>query len=158
MKLVNIIKLYIKVLKNNKGVKTNNKLMADLPREPRIDIKKNQSSLEPFKQVRGFYDCEIDPLFRLLLEDPLSNSLMHSLRKYLVIIIFAALDYFFRNAVRKLIDDNDLNVVPLFPPNSQKKLDRLVRECATTKGNIVASTYRFVDIHELTLYFQTSYK
>jgi len=110
------------------------------------------------KQVRGFYDCEIDPLFRLLLEDPLSNSLMHSLRKYLVIIIFAALDYFFRNAVRKLIDDNDLNVVPLFPPNSQKKLDRLVRECATTKGNIVASTYRFVDIHELTLYFQTSYK
>ncbi len=71
----------------------------------------------------------------------------------MVVIIFAALDYFFRNAVRNLIDNNDLNVGPLFPLKSQSKLDKLVKEYATTKGNIVASTYRFVNIYEIDFVF-----
>lgn len=68
-------------------------------------------------------------------------------------VIFAALDYFFRNAVKNLIDDNDLNIAPLFPPKSQPKLDKLIKEYATTKGSIVASTYKFVDIYEIDFVF-----
>ena len=71
----------------------------------------------------------------------------------MVVIIFAPLDYFFRNAVRELIDKNDLDVAPLFPLKSQPKLDKLIKENATTKGNIVASTYQFVNIYEIDFVF-----
>jgi hypothetical protein len=127
--------------------------MTDLPRKPQIDIRKNYRSSDPFGEVRGFYGREIAALIELLLDESLKESFKHSIRKYLVVVIFAALDYFFRNAVRNLIDDNDLNVAPLFPPNSQVKLDKLAMEYATTKGSIVASTYRFVDIYEIDFVF-----
>ena len=52
-----------------------------------------------------------------------------------------------------LIDNSDLNVTPLFPLKFQKRLDNLIKENATTKGNIVASTYRFVDIYEIDFVF-----
>jgi hypothetical protein len=123
--------------------------MTDLPREPRIDIRKDFGSSNPFGEVNELYEREIAGLIKLLLDESLSDSFKHSIRKYLVVIIFAALDYFFRNAVRNLIDDNDLNVTPLFPLKSQPRLDKLIKENATTKGNIVASTYRFVDIYEI---------
>jgi len=127
--------------------------MTDLPRKPQIDIRKNYRSSDPFGEVRGFYGREIAALIELLLDESLKESFKHSIRKYLVVVIFAALDYFFRNAVRNLIDDNDLNVAPLFPPNSHVKLDKLGMEYATTKGSIVASTYRFVDIYEIDFVF-----
>jgi hypothetical protein len=44
-------------------------------------------------------------------------------------------------------------VAALFPRRSQPKLDRLIKENATTKGSIVASTYRFVDIYEIDFVF-----
>ena len=132
--------------------------MIDLPREPRIDIRKGHSSREPFREIKRFFDSEIDPLFQLLVGDSVSSSFKYSLRKYLVIIIFAALDYLFRNAVRNLIDNNDMNVTSLFPPNSKKKLDKLIKESATTKGNIVASTYRFVDINDIDFVFSNLLK
>ena len=84
---------------------------------------------------------------------PSTSPLKHSIRRYLVVVIFAALDYYFRNAAGSLIDNSDLNVTPLFPLKFQKKLDNLIKENATTKGNIVASTYRFVDIYEIDFVF-----
>lgn len=126
--------------------------MVDLPREPHVDIIKGSSSSEPFKEVRGFYNSEI-ALFRLLLKDSLDNSFKQSLRKYLIVVIFAALDYFFRNAAKNLIDNNDLNIDHLFPLKSLEMVDRLMKENSTTKGNIVASTYRFVNIHEIDFVF-----
>jgi hypothetical protein len=127
--------------------------MTEILREPRFDIRKDYRSSKPFIELKAFYDREIDALFHSLLDESLGDSFKYSIRKYLVVVIFAAMDYFFRNAVRNLIDDNDLNVAPLFPPKSQPKLERLIRENATTKGNIVASTYRFVDIYEIDFVF-----
>jgi hypothetical protein len=82
----------------------------DLPREPRIDIRKDRRSSDSFREVKEFYNKEIASLFDLLLDESLSDPLKHSIRKYLVVIIFAALDYYFRKMVRNLIDNNDLNV------------------------------------------------
>ena len=127
--------------------------MVDLPRELSRGIRKAHGSSDPFEEVRDFYNREIDDLFQILLDDSLSDSIRFSLRKYLIVVIFAALDYFFRNAVRDLIDNNDLGINSLFPPNSQRKLDRVIKEGATTKGNIVASTYSFVDINEIDFVF-----
>jgi hypothetical protein len=114
--------------------------MADLPRDPNIDIKKSYVSFDPFEEVKELYESEVDFLIKSLIDDSVSDSLKHSIKKYLVVIIFAALDYFFRNAVRDLIDNNDLDVVPLFPLKSRPKLDKYIKEYATSKGNIVAST------------------
>jgi hypothetical protein len=52
-----------------------------------------------------------------------------------------------------LIDKNDLDVAPLFPLKSLLKLDKYIKEYATTKGNIVASTYQFVNIYEIDFVF-----
>ena len=127
--------------------------MTDLPRKPQIDIRKNYRSSNPFGEVKGFYGREIAGLIELLLDESLRESFKYSIRKYLVAVIFAALDYFFRNGVRNLIDNNDLNVAPLFPLKSQAKLDKLIKEYVTTKGSIGASTYRFVDIYEIDFVF-----
>ena len=41
----------------------------------------------------------------------------------------------------------------LFPVKSKKELDKLIRENDTTNGNIVTSTYRFVNIFEIDFVF-----
>jgi hypothetical protein len=120
--------------------------MTDLPRDPRIDIKKYNISSDPFEEVDEFYRVEVDPLIDSLVDDSLSNSIKQSIQKYFVVIIFGALDYFFRNAMRNLIDNNDLNLATLFPPKSQPKLDKRIKD-------VVASTYRFVDIYQIDVVF-----
>ena len=72
--------------------------MADLPRDPNIDIKKSYVSSDPFREVNELYGREVDILIRSFIDDSVSDSFKHSIQKYLVVIIFAALDYFFRNA------------------------------------------------------------
>jgi hypothetical protein len=131
--------------------------MTDLPRDPRIDIKKDNISSDPFGEVDEFCRGEVAPLIDSLVDDSLSDSIKQSIQKYLVVIVFGALDYFFRNAMRNLIDNNDLNGATLFPPKSQPKLDKRIKEYATTKGNVVASTYRFVDIYEIDVLGMSSF-
>lgn len=46
-----------------------------------------------------------------------------------------------------------MSVASLFPAKSKNRLDRLIKENNTTKGNIVASMYRFVDIFEIDFVF-----
>jgi hypothetical protein len=127
--------------------------MTDILRKPRLDLRKEHGSSKPFIEVTAFYNREIEVLFHSLLENSLRDSIKYPIRKYLAVAIFAAMDFFFRNAARNLIDDNNLDVTPLFPQKSQPKLERLIRENATTKGNIVASTYRFVDVYEIDFVF-----
>jgi hypothetical protein len=129
--------------------------MTAILREPRFDIREGHKSHKPFIEVKAFYDKEIDVLFHLLIDESLGDSIKFLIRKYLVVAIFAAMDFFFRNAARNLIDDNNLDVTPLFPRTSQLRLEKLIRENATTKGNgnIVASTYRFVDVYEIDFVF-----
>jgi hypothetical protein len=125
----------------------------DLPREPRLDNRRDYGSTKPFLEVKEFLNREVAPLFDILLNESLSDSLRHSIRNYLLVILFAALDYYFRNSARNLTDKNNLNVDHLFPAKFQKKLHRLINENVATKGTIVASTYRFVDIFEIDFVF-----
>lgn len=127
--------------------------MADLPREPRFDVKKTISSSTPFQDINQFYYNEIDGLIKILSDTSINDSIRSSIRKYLTVTIFAVLDYYYRNAVKKLIDKNDRDVDALFPPKSKAKLEKLIKKYATTKGYIVASTYRFVDIDEIDFVF-----
>jgi hypothetical protein len=127
--------------------------MVELPREPYLDFKKVEGSLNPIKVVKRLYDEEIDGLIKLLLDESINESIRHSIRKYLTVTIFAALDYYFRNCARNLIDKNRLSVASLFPAKSKQRLEKLIKENNTTEGNIVSSTYRFVDIFEIDFVF-----
>lgn len=107
--------------------------MTAILREPRIDHRKEHKSSKPFKEVKAFYDKEIDVLFHILIDESVDDSIKYPIRKYLAVVIFAVMDFFFRNAVRKLIDDNDLNIAPLFLPNSQPRLERLIAKTLLQK-------------------------
>lgn len=132
--------------------------MTDLPREPYFDIRKVHQSLDPFREVKEFYGREIEDLIKILFDESLSESIRLAIRKYLTVTIFAALDYFFRNSVRILIDKNDLDMDSLFPAKSQLKLENKIRENNLTKGAIVASTYRFVNIYEIDFVFSNLFR
>lgn len=132
--------------------------MADLPREPRFDITKVHQSLDPFREVNELYGREVEGLIKILFDESLSESIRLAIRKYLTVTIFAALDYFFRNSVRILVDKNDLNVDSLFPAKSKLRLEKKMRENNSTKGTIVASTYRFVDIYEIDFVFSNLFQ
>jgi hypothetical protein len=96
--------------------------MVDLPREPYFDFKKVEGSLRPIRVVKPLYDEEIEDLIKLLLDASISESIKLSIRKFLTVTIFAALDYYTRNCARNLIDKNGLSVTSLFPTKSQNQL------------------------------------
>jgi hypothetical protein len=99
--------------------------MTDILRKPRLDIRKECKSPKPFIEVKAFYDREIEALFRSLLDKSLGDSIKYPIRKYLAVTIFAAMDFFFRNAARNLIDDNNLDVIKI----STKVGKTYSREC-----------------------------
>jgi hypothetical protein len=127
--------------------------MTDLPKSPPSRIKKFHESNNPFREVNQLFRNEIIGLINMLSDTSLSESIRLAIRKYLTITIFATLDFYFRNSARHLIDKNNLNVCSLFPAKSIQKLERLITENGTTKGNIVISTYRFVDLDEIDFVF-----
>ncbi len=97
------------------------------------------------REINGLMSNEVDSLLRMLLDKSLKESIKDAIRKHLTVTIFAALDYFFRNSVRVLIDKYNLNTDALFPVKSRPRLNKIIQDNNTTKGTIVASTYRFVD-------------
>lgn len=128
-------------------------MVSDLPREPHFDYKKTHTSSKPLHEVQGLYSDEVDGLLRMLSNDSLSEPIRNAMQKYLTVTIFAALDYFFRNSVRVLIDKHNLNIDALFRIKSKPKLEKIIRDNNTTMGTVVASTYRFVDIYEIDFVF-----
>jgi hypothetical protein len=132
--------------------------MADLPREPHFDYKKAHKSSRQFHEVRRLYSGEVDGLLKMLSDGSLNESIRNAIRKYLTITIFAALEYFFRNSVRILVDKHNMDTNALFPVKSNPKLEKMMRDNNTTKGTIVASTYRFVDIYEIDFVFSNLYQ
>jgi hypothetical protein len=51
-----------------------------------------------------------------------------------------------------------MNVYSLFPSKYRDKLNKLVEKKATTKGNIIASSYRFVNFYEIDFVFSNLLK
>lgn len=132
-------------------------MVFDLPREPHFDYKKAHASSKPFNEVQELYSDEIDGLLRILFNKHLSEPIRNAIRKYLTVTIFAALDYFFRNSVRVLIDKHNLNCDALFRIKSKPKLEKTILDNNTTVGAVVASTYRFVDVHEIDFVFSNMF-
>ncbi len=150
--------------------------MVDLPREPYFDNKISLTSSNPKREVDHLYSNEVDGLLRLLRDQtkkapgnlpetigrttdlPLSEPIRNAICKYLTVTIFAALDYFFRNSVKVLIDKYNLNIESLFPIKSRPRLQKMIQHHNTTIGAIVASTYRLYDIYEIDFVFSNLFQ
>jgi hypothetical protein len=86
----------------------------------------------------------------MLLDKKVNPYLKQTLRKYVIIALFAALEYFFKNEASNLVDKLNLEVSSLLIKGN---LEKLVIDKGTTKGNIIASTYSFVNIDEIDFVF-----
>ncbi len=132
--------------------------MVDLPREPIFDDKISHTSANPKREVDELYSDEVDGLLRLILDKSLDEGVRNAICKYLTVTIFAAIDYFFRNSVRILVDKYNLNTDALFPVRSLPKLEQKILDNNTTKGTIVTSTYRLYDIYEIDFVFSNLFR
>ncbi len=131
--------------------------MNDFPsRNPQFNVRKLGGSDYSSRQVSALYGKEIESLIKMLLDKSLNESLKEALRKYLLVKVFAALEYFFRNEVKKLVDKNNLDITLLFQGETKTlitKFDKIVREKSATRGNIVVSSFSFVNFDHIDFVF-----
>lgn len=125
-------------------------IVTNFPRRARFGINLAADVDYSFRQVNGFYSTQINYLIKMLLDKKVNPYLKQTLRKYIVITLFAGLEYFFKNEASNLVDKLNLDVSSFFVKSN---LDKLVMDKGTTKGNIIASTYSFVNIDEIDFVF-----
>lgn len=124
--------------------------MANFPRRPRFGINRSKDADYSFRKVTGFYSSQIDFLIKMLLDENVSPHLKQTLQKYILVTCFAAMEYFFKNEASNLVDKLNLDVSNLF---SHGNIEKMVKDKGTTKGNIIASTYSFVNIDDIDYVF-----
>lgn len=124
--------------------------MTPFPRRARFGINLSGDVDYSFRKVKGFYSTQIDFLIKMLLDKNVTPDLKQTLRKYIIIAFFAALEYYFKNEASKMADKLSLDVSSLFV---KANIEKLVMDKGTTKGNIIASTYSFVNIDEIDFVF-----
>lgn len=129
-------------------------------KSPKYDPKKvgGLSSNKPYQYVRGLKETEAEPIITLLGKEPISETIKQSLRKYLIVLLISALEFFFKNQARLIVDRNDMDVSNLFEGKisfTVSDLDQLVKDKKLTKGNIVASSFSFINLDEINYIFST---
>jgi hypothetical protein len=108
------------------------------------------SDSQPHRTIAKLKAIEVEPILRLLGTE-LDETLKQSLRKYLVILLISALEHFFKNAARLVIDNNNMDTSNLFEGKITFNVtdsDQLIKDEKLTKGRIVASTFNFMNLDE----------
>lgn len=127
-------------------------------RSPLINRNRIGSSADrySYRFVKNFYYSEIEPIIKILKSADLSDTMKQSLRKYTVIALISSLEYFFKNEARRTVEENELDTSPLFDGKisfTVDELDQLVKENKLTKGNIIASSFSFVNLQIINWFF-----
>jgi hypothetical protein len=127
-------------------------------RKPRIDSRRIGSSADrdSYRFIINFYNREIEPIIKLLTSKDVPDTLIQSLRKYTVIALISSFEYFFKNEARRTVDENELNTDALFEGKisfTVDELNELAKENKLTKGNIVASSFSFVNLDVINWFF-----
>ena len=102
--------------------------------------------------VRMFLDNQIEPTFEKLYDENFDNRLKPALRNYLIVSLVSAMEFFFRNEARRMVDEYNKDITLLFSGNIPipiSSLDQLIKEKSLTKGNIVASSINFANLDEI---------
>ena len=106
--------------------------MTDLPRKDlRFDIRWSGRSEYSPRTLRGLCEKEGNSLSKMLIDESLTDTLKHSIRQYLIVRFFAALECYFRNEARILVDKNNLDIASLFCGSKSvidSKIDKNTKE------------------------------
>lgn len=131
-------------------------LMAEksLGKQARLNPNKYGASQnrKSFSFVRAFLNNQVEPIFDKLYDENFDGKIKPALRNYLIVSLVSAMEYFFRNEARRVVDDYDKDITLLFSgdiPIPISSLDQLIREKSITKGNIVASSINFANLDEI---------
>ena len=78
---------------------------------PKYDPQKidGLSKVNPYWYIKGIKESEVEPIIELLGTSAISETIKQSLRKYLIVLLISALEYFFKNESKFVIDNNDLD-------------------------------------------------
>jgi hypothetical protein len=137
-------------------------LMAEksLAKQARLNPNKYGASQnrKSFYFVRAFLNNQVEPIFNKLYDENFDEKIKPALRNYLIVSLVGAMEYFFRNEARRIVDDYDKDITLLFSgdiPIPISSLDQLIKEKSITKGNIVASSINFANLDEIHKSFST---
>jgi len=122
--------------------------------KPRIDkrkLAKLHYSLE-WPRAKRYYIHEMTPILDKLLDDTFDSRLRKPLTKYLIISNVSVIEDFLSNLIRRIIDENDLDISELITDEiktilQEKQFQKL------TKGEVIAASYGYANLKHIDYVF-----
>jgi hypothetical protein len=104
------------------------------------------------RQTMSYCENEIRPLLELLKNRDTPPAIKKSLKRFLVISLMSTFEFYFKNMASKYVDDNNIDLTQLFSDEICFKLsdlDTILKDKIITKGNILISSVKFNDLHQI---------
>jgi hypothetical protein len=122
--------------------------------QPRFNLERARESPKgPVHiQTMGYCEKEIRPLLDLLNNRDTPQVIKNSLKKFLVISLVSIFKFYFKNMASKYVDNNNIDLTKLFKDEicfNLSDLDTVLKGDIVTKGNILISSVKFTDLHQI---------
>jgi len=104
------------------------------------------------RQTMSYCENEIRPLLDLLNNGDTPSAIKKSLKRFLVISLISTFEFYFKNMASKYVDSNNVDLTQLFKDEICFKLsdlDIILKDNIITKGNILISSVKFSDLHQI---------
>ena len=104
------------------------------------------------RHTMNYCENEIRPLLDLLNNGDTPPAIKKSLKRFLVISLISTLEFYFKNMASKYVDSNNVDLTKLFRDEICFKLsdlDTILKDKIITKGNILISSVKFSDLHQI---------
>jgi hypothetical protein len=105
-----------------------------------------------YRRTMTYCENEIRPLLDLLNKGGTPTAIKKSLKRFLVISLVSTFEFYFKHMASKYVDDNNIDLTKLFRDEICFKLsdlDAILKDNIITKGNILISSLRFGDLHQI---------
>jgi hypothetical protein len=104
------------------------------------------------KQTMSYCENEIRPLLDLLKNQDTSQAIKMSLKRFLIISLISTFEFYFKYMASNYVDSNNVDLTNLFSDEICFKLsdlDATLKDNIITKGNILLSSVKFSDLHQI---------
>ena len=105
-----------------------------------------------YKQTVRYCEDEIRPLLDLLKNQDTSQAIKMSLKRFLIISLISTFEFYFKYMASNYVDSNNVDLTNLFSDEICFKLsdlDATLKDNIITKGNILLSSVKFSDLHQI---------
>jgi hypothetical protein len=103
-------------------------------------------------QTMSYCENEIRPLLDLLKNQDTSPAIKKSLKRFLIISLISTFEFYFKHMASNYVDSNNVDLTKLFRDEICFKLsdlDSILKDNIITKGNILISSVKFSDLHQI---------